>query len=214
MYGFDNETQVSEGSAIIPAGINDNVYLKEVKFEALSEDKDPLLQISFATKNGATLNSIIWPIDPAMVSTPEGKSHTRDIPALGFVKGTPVTHEDAVKREYDNFNTKLKHIATKFVSEEDAIINASSYADFAAKYVALLNKEEYKEVPLRLKVTLNNKDYSQLPKYAPFIELMSVEPTGLKLTQYDKVVPTTAQAAPAPVDSPVDFNFSNDEATF
>lgn len=213
MYGFDNETSVSEGTAVLQPGINENVFLSSVKFESMSEGRDPVLQIEFKTKEGATLREVAWPVDPEKVRHEDGKTHKRDIPALGFVKGAPVTRQDTIKREFDNFNVRLKHIATKFVSDEEAIINAKSYEDFASQYVALLNKPEYQAIPLRLKVVLNTKDYSTLPKYPPFVELME-DATKLRIGQYDKVVPTTAAASPAPVDTPVSFDFGADEATF
>lgn len=191
MYGFNQDTQESNAVSALQAGIIENVFLKEVTFTALSEGKPALLQVSFGNNSGI-LNTIFWEVDPSKITAPVGRVHKRDVPDLGFVKGADVTQSDAVKMEFDNFNTRLKHIATKFVSEEEAEISASNYADFCQKYVALLDKPEYKKVPVRLKVTLNMKDYSQLPKYPPFIESMDVpkEQTRLRFTQWDKVAKT------------------------
>lgn len=211
MYGFDQTTQETTAVSALQPGIVENVFLKEVKFQSMSEGKDPVLQITFGNNSG-TLNSIMWPVDSASVTARDGATHRRDVPALGFVKGATITREDAVKMEFDNFNTRLKHIATKFVSEEEANVRGNSYAEFAKNYVALLDKDEFKSVSLRLKVTLNNKDYSQLPKYPPFVESMDVprEQSKLRITQYDKVVRST-EDAPTIADSPTNFSFSDDD---
>lgn len=207
-YGFDTNTQETASNVPIGAGITENVFLNEVKFTAMSEGKDPVLQVGFKTKTGEILNESFWAVDEARVrGYTNDKPHKKDNPSLGFVKGAPITEDDAVKIAYDTFNTNLKHIATKFVSDEEAVINASSYNDLATKYVALLNKEEYKAIPLRLKVVLNNKDYSTLPRFAPFIERMdtvSAAQSRLRITQYDKIIPTTATSAPSDATG---FNF-------
>jgi hypothetical protein len=211
MYGFNEDTTVGTGSSILPAGINEDVTLDYVKLEVMKEGNPAVLQIGFKG-DGGTFNAIMWPVDPDRTPFTPGRTHKRDIPALGISKNSPVTREDAVKLAYDNFNTKLKHIATKFVSEEEAIINARSYEEFATKYVALLNKPQFKSIPLRLKLTLNNKDYVQIPLFPPFIELMDtpIEKSQLKITQYDKVVPTAVEAAP-PVSNPTADMFSTEE---
>lgn len=208
MYGFNQNTPESTVTTALKAGINEDVFLQKVEFASMSEGKDPVLQITFGNSSGI-LRSVIWAVTPESITVPDGKVHKRDVPDLGFVKGQPVTREDAVKMEFDNFNVRLKHIATKFVSEEEANIQASSYADFCQKYVALLSKPEFAKIPVRLKVTLNTNDYSQLPKYPPFIEEMSVprEQTKLRITNYDKVVATTSQSAtPTPASAPFDFD--------
>jgi hypothetical protein len=210
MYGFDQNTQESSVTTLLKAGINENVTLQKVEYSSMSEGKDAVLQLTFSSSAG-TLRSVFWPVDPNSVREPEGKVHRRDVPALGFVKDTPITRNDAVKIEFDNFNQRLKHIATKFVSEAEATIAANSYPDFCQKYVALLNRANLENTPLRLKVVLNNKDYPQLPKYPPFVESMEVprDQTKLRITQYDKVVATDNDTAV--VDAPTSFNFDDND---
>lgn len=209
MYGFDQNTQESTVVSTLPAGINESVTLRSVEYVEMSEGRDPLLQVTFGSKAGI-LKYVFWPVDPSKVLEPEGRNHKKDVPALGFVKDTPITREDAVKMEFDNFNQRLKHIATKFVSEEDAEIRANSYADFCQKYVALLNNDAVRDIPVRLKVTLNNKNYSQLPKYPPFIESMEIprEQTKLRITQWDKVASDEKSVV---VEAPTSFNFGDDD---
>jgi hypothetical protein len=209
MYGFDQNTQETTATSALKPGINESVYLQEVSFQSLVEGRSPVLQLTFGNNSGI-LRSVIWPVDPQAVRDPEGKTHPRDVAALGFVKGTPITRDDAVKMEFDNFNQRLKHIATKFITEQEADIKGNSYEEFCRKYVALLNTDKVKETPVRLKVTLNSKDYSQLPKYPPFIESMDIDrtETKLRITQYDKVEPSAAETVVS--DAPTSFNFDDD----
>jgi hypothetical protein len=210
MYGFDQNTQESAVSSVLPAGINENVTLQKAEFASMSEGRDPLLQLTFGNASGS-LKVVFWPVDPSSITAPEGRTHRRDVPALGFVKDAPITREDAVKMAFDSFNQRLKHIATKFVTESEAEIQANSYADFAQKYVNLMSKASVKTTPVRLKVTLNNKGYSQLPAYPPFIESMEVprEQSKLRITQWDKVVRDEEAATVA--DAPTSFNFGDDD---
>lgn len=192
MYGFNAKTPEGSVSRAFPAGIIENVVVSEVKFASMSEGRDPLLQIEFKEPGGGTLRWVVWDIDPQRIrDNHKPGEHKRDNKELGFVKGTPITADDRVRQEFANWNSKLKHLATKFVSPEEAEISASSYADFCRQYVNLMNKADL-TTPLRMKVVLNGQNYASVPLYAPFVELMTVEKTALTIGRYDKIVATSS----------------------
>lgn len=190
IYGFDETTEVSSSKPAFTPGIHENVTLASVTFGSMSEGKDPLLQITFNGEKGEELRWVVWPLDVDRIKSANrgDKTHKRDNARHGFVKGAVVTPTDSVKMAADNWNAKLKHLATTFHGEQ-AVIQGSSYADVSNKYVALMNKAD-RSKKLRLKVVLDYKDYPSIPNYPPFVELME-EATKLRMGAGDKVVATS-----------------------
>lgn len=228
MYGIDETIQDSASNAPMPTGINQNVTFKGATFEKLSEDKSPVLQYHFEDSEGRALKHTMWEVDVERVkdnAQQYPKNHSRDDIKLNFVKGAPITPDEAVIIAGRDFNAYNKHILNRFFTEEE-IINAtkgsSSYAQFAQNVVKLCNSKE-SFPPVRLIVVLShNEKYHQLPKnhYNPFIELQSVTPSGLKLTKYHTITPSTVQASDPDSFNPADFAgddnppFSAEDATF
>jgi hypothetical protein len=194
MYGITEKTQESNVTSSLNPGILDNIHLKSAVFGAMSEGKDPVIQITFADDYGSELREVLWEVDEDTVrerAETDNRTHSRNNKELGFVKGDLITGDDAVKKAYQLFNQRSKHIATKFVSEDkivEALANVSSYAEFGQAYCDLLSEAD-SSIRVRLKVTLNNKDYSRIPTYPPFIESMQIpkQSSDLKLGQYDRV---------------------------
>lgn len=195
MYGVNENTQESLVSSPINAGIQDNIQITSITHEALTEGNDPLIQVTLEDEYGGVLNEVLWPVDEEQIrSFNDGtKKHKRDNEEHGFEKGAVVTPEDSVIMAYDLFNQRAKHIATKFVSEEE-IVNATkgarNYQEFAEGYVSLFPQSVLSDVLLRAKIVLNNKGYSKLPKFPPFLESMKIprEKTKLRINpEYDRV---------------------------
>lgn len=203
-YGAGANVKETTAPQIMNAGINENVILSDVKFEPLTEGNDPTLQVEFQDPAANKLNEVLWPVNEEQVKdwnrSGNERTHNRDNPVHGFTKGEVITPEDAVIIAYDDFNRKIKHIATKFVSKEvveEELGTASSYADLANKFVALL-KPKTNGQKVRLKVVLSSKDYAQLPKWPPFIESMDVDKQQSNLEinpKYDKVEKSTPTSA-------------------
>lgn len=199
MYGITQDTPESTVSSPIPTGINQNVVLKEVKFDSINADKPPVLQYIFVDEAGRELRHIAWPVDEdreRTYATTSPRQHKRDNVKFGYVKGADITPDEAVAIAGQNFNIFQKHIITKFVSNEEiteAQKNVTDYNTFAESVVKLLTPEVTTNVKLRLKVILDYQEkYNVLPKFPPFIELMSVTPSSLQINpQYDKLKPST-----------------------
>lgn len=211
MSNMFNLGEVSETTGFQPmkAGIRENIKLVSATFEPLSEGSDPVIQLTFEDEFGGQHREPLWEVDEERVKgwNDGSKTHSRDDQQYGFVKGTPITDEDAVLKAHIGFARNAKHIASKFASDKqisNATENVSSYAEFGEAYVGLFSDEVRELTRVRLKLTLNSKDYTQLPKFPPFIESMEIpkEASRLEITQYDRVEKATVETA----DDPTDFN--------
>lgn len=200
-YGIDENTQESNVSSSINAGIQENIKLESVDFASVSETGDPVIQVNFIDEFGSTLREILWEVDEEQTkqwNRSADKTHGRTNKEMGWEKGDPITDEDAVKKAYMLFNQRAKHIATKFVDEDtivEALKGAGSYKEFGEAYAGLFTEDRISNTLVRLKVVLNSKDYSTLPKFPPFIESMSVPRDKSKLEidpQYDRVTKANA----------------------
>ena len=211
-FEINENTQDALANAPIPTGINENVDFVSAVMEPLKEGGDPVLQYNFTDSEGRELSHKMWEPDPQRIkenAEAYPKEHSRNVPAMGFVKGEPVTPEQAVIIAGQEFQAYNKHILKRIVDEKalvEKMKGVSDYADFGNRVVEL-TKEAGLPVKVRLKVVLDyNEKYHVLPKkhYEPFIEPMTVpkENSSLKITQYDKVKLTTAESA----DNPDDFN--------
>ena len=64
MYGFDEKTPEAGGSNRLPAGINENVFLRDILFEPLKpESNDNVIQFLFSDANGCLLYTSPSPRD-------------------------------------------------------------------------------------------------------------------------------------------------------
>lgn len=223
MYGIDEKTQESNVASIINAGIQDNIKLEGVTFEPLTEGNDPVIKVNFVDEYGSTLQEVLWEVDEQRVreyNQGDDKTHSRSNKEKGYVKGEPITDDEAVEMAYDLFNQRAKHIATKFIPEDtivEALKGAGSYAEFGEAYAGLFTDSRIQNVRVRLKVVLNNKDYSTLPKYPPFIESMDVpkEKSKLEIGNYDRITKANAnQDADDPMAAASEGAGLPDDATF
>jgi len=213
-FAITEEDKVS-GSSHIPVGIHDNITMLKPTFESLKEGNPPVLKLNFEDENGASHDDVVWDVDPERErenAVKYEKKHPRDVKAKGWVKGEQMKPDEAVEIAYANFRQRLKHVATKFVDEEtitEATKGATSYADFAEKYISMFTDEVLEEGnPVRLKLAANQQGYATLPKYPPFIEEMSVKPSRLQFSSYEKQV--IAQAKEDNASDPDEFGGNTD----
>ena len=148
----------------------------------------------------------------------EGADFTYETTGVSFLKdaqgntkrdaaGQPIVisraGEQAVKREFfdtkvktkrDNLLKRIKHVMTKFITADEAVITAKS---FQALIVEVNKKLEGKidGVKLRLKIVKNSNGYGEVPGYTPFLERMDTKPSNLKIS--DKEIKGTAAASAA-----------------
>lgn len=202
MYGIQETTQELEFKPVINAGIQENVTLAKVAYEPFKEGSDPVIRFYFTNESGAELIHTLWDVNEEQIRNfhnPE-RVHNRNNVVLGFVAGTPVTEEDAIKMERDLFSRVALHLASNFISKEElvkATSGASSYDMFAKAYVPLFTEEALAAGnPIRLKVVYNSRNYSTLPKYPPFIESMKIPKAEsiLSIGKWDRVEKVEASA--------------------
>jgi hypothetical protein len=218
MYGITKETQ--DTLSPIPLGINQNVTFKGATFEQLSEDKEPVLQYHFEDSEGRELTQTMWPVDPQRVrenALSYPREHRRSNKAKGYVKGNTITADEAVEMTLADFNAYNNHILNRFFTQEEilkAMEPVNSYPTFAQAVVTLTeSKETYPLVRLKVVLSYNDK-YHVLPKnhFEPFIELMSVNPSALKITQYDKMAPSEVAGSNPEAEAFVVDDFPDDNS--
>lgn len=172
MYKIDQNTTVQETAlkSTIPVGINDNCELINVGRYTASNGSD-YLGFTFKDVNGAELKQMEWDIDPERVTPKPGESV-----------------DECVTRRVNQMLVRIKHIATKFVPENQFVVQGNNFGELIDSVVRMLAPNTYAGKKVRLKVVYSYNDYCSLPNFAPFIETMDTDPSGLKINpRYDKM---------------------------
>ena len=172
MYKIDQSTQVQEVAlkSTIPVGINDNCELINVGRYTASNGSD-YLGFTFKDSDGAELKQMEWDVDPERVTPKPGESI-----------------DECVTRRVNQMLVRVKHIATKFVPENQFVVQGNNFGELIDSVVKMLAPNTYAGKKVRLKVTYSYNDYCSLPNFAPFIETMDTDPSGLKINpKYDKM---------------------------
>lgn len=159
MYQIDQKIK-SEGTSakVFPLGISENAEMTNVSMETASNGNS-FLKFSFTAPDGSSLSHIEWPIDTAN-------------------EGWEKKAQSQMKR--------VKHIMTKFLSEDKVVINANDFDGFGNQVIALLGNS-YVGKKLRVKTVYSYNNYVSIPKYVPFMETMDVEKSRLNITSFDKM---------------------------
>tara|TARA_R100000152_G_C6774285_1_gene201974 strand:- start:904 stop:1485 length:582 start_codon:yes stop_codon:yes gene_type:complete len=177
MYKIDQSTQVQEVAlkSTIPVGINDNCELVSVGRYTASNGSD-YLGFLFKDANGSELKHMEWDVDPARVTPKPGESV-----------------DECVTRRINQMLVRIKHIATKFIPENQFVVQGNNFGELVDSIVRLLAPNTFTGKKLRLKVVYSYNDYCSLPNFAPFVEDMAKDPSGLKINpKYDKMEKSTA----------------------
>ena len=162
MFGFDSETKSEEAvtGKFIPAGINNNVMLKEVAFN--DEGDNHFMEITMEDKEGRTVNRRYF---------------------------DPSNDRYDVAKAVNKFNKVCKNLATKFLGDDFEMEGAKSFKAFVNNFAKAM-KPHFGTGNLRVKVILNKGDFPTLPGYAPIFESMEVTPAESKLfinAEFDRV---------------------------
>ena len=167
-YGFNNETVAeSTNSKQFNAGITSGVTLEAITFESPRKDGtgDKVLIFTFRGPEGEVYRHIEW----------------------------DVQYGD--EKKLVNMAKRIKHILTKFIPEEQAVLHGNSYEEFANGVIKLLgNNNVGKSVSIKL--VYNDKNNLQFTKYLGFI---AKEAKDLSIGKNEKVTKTTA--APSDMDA-------------
>jgi len=159
MYQINQKVK-SEGSStkVFPLGISENAEMTNVSMETASNGNS-FLKFSFTAPDGSALSHLEWPID--------------------------VNNEGWEKKAQSQMK-RVKHIMTKFLTEDKAVVNAQDFEGFCQQVIALLGNT-YVGKKLRVKTVYSYNNYVSIPKYVPFLEDMSVDKTKLNITNFDKM---------------------------
>ena len=112
-----------------------------------------------------------WDIDPERVTPKPGESV-----------------DECVTRRVNQMLVRIKHIATKFIPENQFVVGGNNFGELIDSVVKMLAPNTYAGKKVRLKVVYSYNDYCSLPNFAPFIETMDTDPSGLKINpNYDKM---------------------------
>ena len=167
-YGFNNETVAeSTNSKQFNAGITSGVTLEAITFESPRKDGtgDKVLIFTFRGPEGEVYRHIEWDV------------------------------QDGDEKKLENMAKRIKHILTKFIPEEQAVLHGNSYEEFANGVIKLLgNNNVGKSVSIKL--VYNDKNNLQFTKYLGFI---AKEAKDLSIGKNEKVTKITA--APSDMDA-------------
>jgi hypothetical protein len=204
MYGIDKTIQSESGFKSIEVGIQENCELTKVSYGPSSEKKDGSakgLSFHFKQEGGATFRFLEFPIDNDR-ETQNGEKYYEKLVKENKVPemAKPLFVKQYVKRAYDAQASRIKHIMSKFISEEKCLVAGATFEAFSNAVIAALDNS-YQGKKLRLKLVYNYKDYATFPKYANFIELQTDAPTTLKLVpSKDRIKKQTPDSASTDVD--------------
>ena len=181
MYGFNQETKSeSPVSKQFTSGIHSNVELEGVSFESPRKDGtgDPSLIFTFRGENGEIFRHIEW--------------------AVGDQAADPA-------KAVENLSKRVKHILTKFIPEDQAVLTGNNYAEFSKGVIALLG-DKHKGVKVAIKLLYNQKNNLVFTKYLGFIgkDKTDLRISGSETAQLSRIEaqPTDVTAAKAIDDLP------------
>lgn len=162
---FSTKTAVtSTGSNYMPAGINENVILKEVNVQKSPTGRD-FLEVVFEDNAGRTATLTEWKNEKGQ-----------------FIK----TDEDLQRRDNLQFGRILQIIHCYVENIPDVELNTfKDMIDWVKK--TLDDIQEKDKQPLRLKVVYDNKGYVRVSSNGIFVEPMDVKESQIKITGRDRI---------------------------
>jgi hypothetical protein len=141
----NQETVANQANKQFQGGIHSNVTLESVTFESPRKDGEgnKVLMFNFKGQNGETFRHLEWAVDESKAQDPQ--------------------------KAYENQGKRIKHILSKFISEDSIIIEGvSSYEEFANKVIELLGSANV-GVKVAIKLVYNQKGNVEFTKYLGFI---------------------------------------------
>ena len=143
-------------SDYMSAGINDNVYLKEVNVKKSPTGKD-FLEIVFENEDGQTASLSEWKNEKGLYTK---------------------TDDDLQKADNAQFGRMMQIINCFYETIEDTTLN--SFVDMINWVSSKLTPMIATKKALRLKVVYDKKGYTTISRNGIFVEPMTVEETQIK----------------------------------
>ena len=177
MYNV-NKNIDSEGRSanFVDVGIHEDVELKGVEYKTSPDAGNEFMVFHFE-KEGKTLSHTEWKpkdVDP-----------------------------EKLENKTNNQIKRVKHIVTKFISEEMYVFTATDFKSFCLNTIKLLG-DSYVGKKVRIKVVYSFNNYTSLPNYVPFIEKMEVpkDQSKLEILSIDKMTKERADVEPTVQQNP------------
>jgi hypothetical protein len=161
----------SLGSQMQP-GIHENVKLVEIKYVTPeSEGKS-----SWKGVSQEALDIVFEATQKSILKDENGNVVKQDgQPKIISRAGSRIKKREFFdptdEKKAKNFQRRIKHIVTKFVDPEHAILKGKNLEEFGENMWKLVEKETEKTL-LRLKVVMGSQGYGEIPGYWPFIQRM------------------------------------------
>lgn len=195
MYNIDNSVETPKSNAPMPAGINQNVRLLGVFFEALRKDGTGgnVLKFNFEDASGRRFRHTEFEVDVEREKQ--------------MAKQWGKDPDKAVRNALMGLSGRIKHILSCYLPADKVVITGNSWDEFGGNVVTLLG-DAFKGIDVRIKLILNGKDYTMFPKQAfrPFIQRMDTPDTLAIEEKYERIVPknsgTSASGLDALLDAP------------
>ena len=188
-YSVDKNLEVVLNTAkFIGPGIQENVYLKEIK-HGNTDKGNEFLAFYFEDAAGFKLSHTEWPVN-AMKPLEE----MTEVEATNYL-----TKKDNQKR-------RIGQIVCTFIPKDNYnfVVPSNTFKEYAENIIRLLEGKT-EDIPIRVKVVYNNKNFTTLPNYwkYTFIEQMSIpsEKSSIKPLNIDKFVRTTPDLISNGIDS-------------
>jgi hypothetical protein len=174
----------SSGLNFMDVGIHENCELKKVVYD-VSDKGSEFLVFHFEDEKGKQL------------------AHTE-------YKASDDNPEVLKNKELNQLK-RIKHIATKFVTEDEFTFSADSFKELCEKTIKVLGTT-FIGKKVRLKIIYSWNNYTSLPKYVPFIEKMDIpkDKSNLDISSIDKMTKDRPDERPSRVENP--FETSDDLA--
>jgi hypothetical protein len=214
MYEISNTTETPKSNSPMPAGINQNVRLLGVFFEALRQDGTGgnVLKFNFEDASGRRFRHTEFEVDVERTRQ-QAKQWGND-------------PEKSVRNALMGLSGRIKHILSCYLPADKVVITGNTWDEFGGNVVTLLG-DAFKGIDVRVKLILNNKDYTMFPKQAfrPFIQRMDTPDTLAIEEKYERTEPKSSGGtsssgldalldapAPAPATKPGGFAPNTDFA--
>jgi hypothetical protein len=192
MYNIDNTVEAPKSNQPMPAGINQNVRLLGVFFEALRQDGTGgnVLKFNFEDAAGRRFRHTEFEVDVERERS-NAQQWGKD-------------PDKQVRNALMGLSGRIKHIMSCFLPADKVVIQGNTWDEFGGNIVTMLG-EAYKGIDVRVKLILNNKDYCMFPKQAfrPFIQRMDTPDSLAIEAKYERIEPkgTSASASGSDLDA-------------
>lgn len=164
MYSTQTAVVSTGNSSFMPAGINENVILKEVNVNTSPTGKN-FLEIIFEDKNGKTATYDEWKNEKNMWIKTDAELQQRDNQQFGRILQIVKCFYDEIPQA--EFNT---------------------FIDMINWIKSLLDSKIAEKKPLRLKTTYDKKGFVRVSKNGIYVEPMNVTETQIVITGRDILV--------------------------